>query len=247
MKLTVLFLTYPNDKYPNALTYLKHYLKKIKNHDVEIIVINNQETAHTFHPDIYNKKISDNITYIDGDNSIHEFSGWNKGLQYLNDSNNDFSSVLFVNDAFLAPSGYDSPLTIINDTNVYECRKNNKIIGNILNAEPYEMIINDLKIEKYMRTHCFMLSRKIIEKLEYQLPILDNEFINKCISLEITYPYMLLNAPINSVAKNNITRNLQIHWHSFFRPETNWDLFRVKSLLLLNELYLYTKILEKIK
>jgi len=240
MKLIVSFVQYNTEKYPSSLLYLIKYLKKIKNHYVEIIVVDNKRSSNLFNP-----IIKDNITYIDGDNTCWEFSGHTKVIEYLKSINDDYSSILFVNDSFLAPGGNDSPSVIINDNCVYECRKNDKIIGNILDAEPYELIIDKYNIKKYMRTHCFMLSKNIINKIK-TLVTLNIDFIDKCISSNASYPYILLGAPINSVAKNNIVRNLQLHWHSPINIEKEWDFFRMKSLMLLNELSLYTRITEDI-
>lgn len=232
MKIIALFVKYDEEKYPNSLFYFKKYINKIKNHEIEIIVIDNKNI------NINTDFKDDNVRYISGDNSIHEFSGWDKGLKYLKDNNIYYDIVLFSNDAFLAPSGYDSPLTITNDESVAICLKHG-YYGNILNYP--NLIINNKKINKYVRTNCFMLNKNIINKIK-KITSLDLQFLDKCISKNKEIPYFKNDAPLNNITKNNIINNLEKYWHSSFNILDNWGLFRMKSLMLLNELFLLSRI-----
>ena len=237
-KLVVLFLQYDSDKYPNSLFYLQKYLSRISQNDVQIIVIDNKQKVN------YKERIEDYyygepIT-ISGDNTIWEFSGWDKGLEYLKENNIDYDAILFVNDSFLAPSGYDSPITIINDENIFDCIKNNNIIGNICNVGN-GLKIDKYNVKKYIRTHCFMLSKDSVEKIK-TLVTLDINFINRCINNISTKFYFLGKAPICIDTMKNIVVNLTQNWHSKFNIHDNWGLFRMKSLVMLNELTLYTRI-----
>ncbi len=235
MKVVALFVRYCDKKYPSALEYFKKYLSIIKNHDVKIIVIENKKQIDSY--------MADNITYIKGDNTVHEFSGWDKGLEYIKNKNIEYDIVIFANDAFLAPSGYYSPRMIMCDESIGLCYKNG-FFGSIMNCGNFK--INNKKVEKYIRTNCFMLSKKIINSID-GVTSFDLDFINKCIDKEISFPYFKDNAPLNSFVKENIINNLTKFWHSAFKLEDNWELFRMKSLMLLNELFLYTKISKYVK
>jgi len=236
-KLVVLFVQYDTKKYPNSLFYLQKYLNKIKENSVKIIVIDNKDEEGS------ESGYLNGVTTISGDNSVWEFSGWDKGLQYLKEKNIDYDAILFANDSFLAPSGYDSPLTIINDNNVFNCVENNSIIGNFCNTA-INFKIGKYLVNKYTRTHCFMLSKLVVDKIG-SLVTVDADFVDKCIDLyKKDNMYFLKDAPICINVKRNLVNNLTTNWHSSFDISKNWELFRMKSLMLLNELTLYTRIMR---
>ena len=67
MKLLVLFVQYDFNKYPYSFVYLAKYLSILKNIELKVIIINNKCDGKEYY--------GNQLTYIDGDNTLWEFSG----------------------------------------------------------------------------------------------------------------------------------------------------------------------------
>jgi FMN phosphatase YigB (HAD superfamily) len=88
-----------------------------------------------------------------------------------------------------------------------------------------------------------MLSKPVIKQLD-KITSLNIDFINKCINTEVSKPYFKVGAPLNDNLKYFIEGWLGGYWHSAFKFEENWNLFRMKTLAFLNELMLAHRIKE---
>jgi len=225
INLKVLFLQYDTEKNPSALHYLKRYLKLISI-PYEIIVIDNKIDRN------HKPAKKDNVTYIGGDNTLHEFTGWQCGINYLNENNINYDVILFVNDSFLSPGGYSDMSVTINDNSIKECFITNGMIGN--------MVGNEI-IGKYCRTHCFLLPKKIIDHIK-TLYTFDFKYLDECISKELQHPYFLPNAPLNKLFQQQLADHLSKYWHSRINILENWDIFRMKAFMLIQEVILTAKI-----
>lgn len=237
IKVIALFLQYDTEKYPCALHYFKKYLNGIENANIQIIVVDNKRK------DI-NRKYEDAIM-INGDNSLWEFSGWQKGLKYIYDNKIDYDVVIFANDSFLAPAGGNTDLSgLINDEAIAKAKKN-AMIGQFVSIDE-GITINGIYIYNYARTHCFLLSRQVIEKIKY-IPTVDYDFLNKCISEKPSKKYFKKDAPLSKNFQEYIIKHLTKRWHSKIDIFENWDLFRGKILAYLNEMLLTAKVRDLIR
>ena len=226
MKLIVLFLQYSNNKYPESFKYLQKYLQFITM-PTQIIIIENNFKEESL-PETQN-----NITYLTGDNTLVEFSGWQKGIDYLHENDIEYDAILFVNDAFLAP-GHNEIVNIINDDSVLKCVKQDTMIGSLCDSYYGKCEINGYESQDFIRSNCFILSKTLLQKLG-TLWSIDKSFLDRCITKEPSFPYFKPNAPLNDYMKIGIIDCLTKYWHTKFKLEDNWELFRMKSLALFNE------------
>jgi hypothetical protein len=238
-KVIALFLQYDTEKYPCALHYFKKYLAGIGKADVEIIVVDNKCEVG------FPKVFDNNITMINGDNSLWEFSGWQKGLEYIYDNKIDYDVIIFANDSFLAPAGGGTDLSgLINDDSIKKASKN-AMVGQFCSIDE-GITINGIYIYNYVRTHCFLLSRQIIEKIKC-IPTVDYNFLNKCISEKPSKRYFNKDAPLSMGFQKYIIGHLTKRWHSKLNIFDNWDLYRGKILAYLNEMLLTAKVRDLIQ
>lgn len=234
INLKVLFLQYDTDKYPNSLFYFQKYLDLLTI-PYELIVIDNKTN------------FCDEFTswsgqvYIPGNNSLHEFSGWDVGVKYLKD---DYDVILFACDAWLAPGGITNIDEIINDNAVRDCYNNNDMIGNLVGNKDTGYMIKGIDVSQYARSHVFMLSKPILKRIK-TLVTVDFDFLDQCIAKEPTFPYFLPNTPLSKILRTHIIEWLQVYWHSKINILENWGVFRYKTLMYLNELLLTAKITGK--
>lgn len=242
MKLVVVFVQYDQEKYPQSLSYLQKYLKRIS-YDKQIIIVDNKKPIDYLY-------ISEGMTTIGYNNKLWEFGAYQQAVYYCNYTNIEYDAMLFVNDSFLSPNGITNIYNTISDESFEKCTNNTAIVGDVIDANYNDVQINGYKVDVYIRTHCFMMSREAIEKVK-TLWSVDEKFLNKCISKTVSYPYFKPNAPMNGIAKRSLVRNLTELWHSkeIFETmtESNWELFRMKVMACINEVLLTPRIKEAIK
>ena len=231
MKLLVLFVQYDFNKYPYSFVYLAKYLSILKNIELKVIIINNKCDGKEYY--------GNQLTYIDGDNTLWEFSGWQKGLEYAKENNIEYDAVLFANDAFIAPGGFTTPDSIINNTNVETCIKDNLMVGSLCGKKKDKFRINNKLVSTYFRTHLFLMSKNLINKLG-NLWSFDLNFINQCTEQDETGLYFKSKCPLNKSLKNYISTILNNVWHSNHRK----DLFKMKILAYVNEMMLTQRVRE---
>jgi len=235
LNLIVLFLQYDQKKYPYSFFYLEKYLKQLKNCNIKNIIIDNKFTDNDFY-----EKLSQHAIKIKGDNSHWEFSGWDAGIKYLKDHDIEYDVVLFVNDSFQNPA-HNSVLSVINDNRIEECHKEKSFSGGRGGLEEFNFILDNYNVSTWNRSCCFLMSKYILDRID-SICYADENFINKCIEKEITYPYFKKNAPVNKALQNRVINWLSNSWHSSFKFEDNWYLFRMKTLAFFNELLLTAKL-----
>lgn len=94
MKILTFFVRYGDLHYKHAFKNLLKLYEKIKLYDVEIIFIDNALPAE------FSANLGNRITMIGGDNTRHEFSGWQKALEKYNKKILQFDLLHFVTSAF---------------------------------------------------------------------------------------------------------------------------------------------------
>ncbi len=231
MGLIVLFLQYDTEKYPGSLLYLEKYLKTIRQHSVNKIVI------------IDNKKEEDSLEIIDnckvkigGDNSHWEFSGWNKGLELIKTMKLSYDAILFVNDSFQNPA-FISPTRIICDESISRCIGEKALLGARGGSGKDLFFIGTYNLYTWVRTHCFMMEKSVI-KIVKDLITFHRPFIDMATLSKVEPPYFSDTQAISNNLKNKIINWLYEGgtWHSAFKFEDDPELFKMKSLAYLNEL-----------
>jgi hypothetical protein len=237
INLIVLFLQYDQIKYPQSFFYLEKYLKQLKNCNIKKIIIDNKIVSTD-----NIEKLSGNIIKISGDNSLWEFSGWDKGIKYLKDNNIEYDVVLFVNDSFQNPA-HNAVLSVINDNRIAECHKEKSFSGGRGGLKEFNFILDNYDVSTWNRSCYFLMSKYIIDRMD-SICCADKNFIDKCIEKKATYPYFKKDAPVNENLQNRVINWLSDYWHSSFKFEDNWDLFRMKTLAFFNELLLTAKLKE---
>lgn len=222
IKLAVLYVTYGN-KYPNAKKNLLKYLSKI-NYDYEFITLDNLNLNI-----IHNSK----ITKCNNLNDYWEFGSWEEGINYLNKNNIEYYAVLFVNDSFENP-GYGKISDIISNESIIKCVKNKKNINAITKGAELNLFkINNEFIYPSFRSHCFILPKEIIKLIK--ICPYKYDFLNKCISENVEYPYFKKDCPLNRHLQEHLIGTIGTNWHSAINIEENWSIFRMKTLAFLNE------------
>lgn len=235
INLVVLYLQYDTNKYKDSFVKLQEYLS-VLDCNKQIVVIDNKFESDYFR---WNK----GIVEINGDNSGWEFSGWDKGLSYLKETNIQYDAILFVNDSFLNPGAGGSPDLIINNEQLNSCIENNAFISNTVSQAHVKLELNGIDVSTWSRSHCFILSKPMIDYLGH-IQSYDINFLNKCIKEEKHHRYFKTDAPLNESLKTLIINWLSGYWHSAFVIEENWELFRMKTLAFFNEITLSARIKE---
>ena len=233
MRIVALFLQYDSEKYPNSLYYFRKYFEYLRGYEKQLIVIDNKiESDYIKH--------SDDFTVINGDNRLWEWTGWQRGIDYLKENNIDYDAIIFANDAFMAPGGVSDLYGIIcNPENIMAAIEQGKMLGSECGYPVYgDYIIDGYKIETYKRTNCFVIPQKVIEKLK-TIYHKDLDFYLSYIPKNPEFPYFADNAPLNGMMKRHLVDVFENRWHSSPGSIENYkELFRMKSYALINEFLL---------
>lgn len=227
-KVIVLFLQYDDKKYPCALHYFKKFTNMLsKTTEVTYVTIDNKAN------DDFEVKLSEDEYLISGDNSLWEFTGWQKGLEFVYKNNFDYDCAIFADDAFLAPAGGSKDIsTIVNSTAINKCVYKNIMIGQLIDLND---VIGRVFVESYIRTHCFILSRKTIQKIK-TIPTVGLGFIERCIEGLEFKKDVPIGVGIQTMIKNAITKG---HSKELYN---NPEMFKMKSLAYLNEILLSARV-----
>ncbi|MDD3149889.1 MAG: hypothetical protein PHV68_03565 [Candidatus Gastranaerophilales bacterium] len=235
--LAIIYLEYDNIKYPDAFEYLQVALRKFKNSNIKIIRVDNRII------DNYIEKIDDNTIKINGNDELREFSGYQRGLDYLKENYIKYDAILFVNDSFLV-YGKHYIDCVLKQKNLAKTIRENAIIGIIDTIKNSDITLDGYDVSSWVRTNCFFVSKNIINDINNVCPA-THTLLNKCIDFGPSGNYFKGIAPMSANFKNHLIKWLTKDWHSFFEPKKNWHLFREKGLAIFNEKLLTAKIREK--
>jgi len=234
MIVLVLFVQYDTVKYPNAYNRLEAHLAAFSEIRWVIFRIDNARPFRNLEytgVDCYS---------MGGDNADWEFSGWRLGLEQASRIVPEYNGVLFINDSFEV-SG-PSLLESINILYIKIFIIMNIPLGNVDYLINKETIYN-IKIKKWIRTNCFILSKKIIERLG-NIVFINDMILDDFVDRNHTGKYFNDNAPISPGLQQRVVTWLSNEWHSSFIIENNWNLFRNKTKAMLNEWLLGSKLSE---
>lgn len=237
-KLAVLYVYADSQKYPKAYRYLCRLIRRIRGFEVTIVKVDNLNESKEVTKEGYN------VYDIGGDNSYWEFSGWRKGLTFLDETGIEADVVLFVNDSFLnrSKSGYD--------LNYYKLRINtfslfglkDEALGKIDYHDESE-IFSGNDVSSWIRSNIFAIPKNVADKLDSTF--IDDKTIGK-IFPDTFYGSIFKNSELlNSNLKRFIESWIISRWaQSQHITPKNWDFIKSKLTAILNERLLTAKLRE---
>ena len=234
MNLITIFQQHDQTKYPNSFFYFKKFLQFIEMPNRVIIVDNSK--------DMFDEYAYKNVTVLKSNDDLWDFGAWQHGIDYVHQNNLSYDAILFVNESHSAP-GHNLLQNICTDDSVIKAIHSNDILGAKVNSYCNDVRIKDYIIKDFIRTNCFILSKKMIREL-VTIWSVDHSFLDLCISPGKTFPYFKDDAPLCDNLKKGFIYCLTKDWHSKFILYNDWDLFRMKSLALMNEYLLSARVKE---
>ncbi len=228
-RLVVIFLQYDTKKYPGAFDLLKEYLSKLNQERLTYILINNKDEGNG------SRNLDGNTIYLQGDNNNWEFSGWQKGIEFVRSRGIPFDVVLFADDAFEAAE----PSYLRNhnlEWLILKCHLVKAVFGLI--GTLWEGVqIYGKSSRAWLGTSAFFVPKEVVDKLSNVVSV-DENSINTYLPKEFPKTGEIFNpdAPINRAYRDHITAWLTESWHSrFVLDESTWCFFRAKTKAILNE------------
>jgi len=237
-RLVVIFLQYDTEKYADAFEHLRSHLSRVDPERVAYILVNNKDEGNR------SSNLGRKTVLLQGDNTEREFSGFQKGLDFVRENRLEYDVILFVNDSFEVhgPSYLSNHNISWLILKAYLVRA---VLG--LVATRWDKArIKGKTITKWLGTDCFFVPKVIVDKLG-SLVSVDKISIGEYLPESFPGPddVFMATAPINSVYRESIINWLTERWHSKFAiEESSWTLFRSKVKAILNEVMLYVRIRE---
>lgn len=198
--LAVIFVEYDREKEPTAdqiFAILQQYLAPIKGCKITYLRVDNKNEKMPL------SKCASNIFVVGGDNSSHEFSGWQRGINTLASLNCQYDLALIINDAFLKPGpsflqDYATPELL------QKSLSEKKIIGRIDSVfQHYTLFGYD--VSSWVCTNCFFVPKKALDALENMVQF--NKRIGEIFPATYNPHHLIQNEPL---ALEKGTGNFQI-------------------------------------
>jgi hypothetical protein len=181
-RLYSIYLQYTDKHLPEGITHLDALEHRISpGKKATRIIIDNFLPANQ----TINK---DDCTIFGGDNTAHEFSGWDKGVSILKKTfklqKDDI--ILFSNDSFFR--NYDPNLGVnFSPNHLKQAFRKSAIVG-VLDEFPEQLVINGKKRKSWIRSNCFLMSCAMLYSLKtLQMPIPKNIFFDLTIEPFFSY------------------------------------------------------------
>jgi len=257
INLAVLYLEYPSGKYPNSWDTLNMYLKSLYNHcNISIIRINNMNDSNDYHCQVCHQQLMTSeynnysmpIYNISGSNSEWEFSGFQKGINFIKENNIEYDAILVVNDSFVKAE-YHILKNMFSINTIKGCIQENAMVGRIDRLDYAEQFRNHLytidgnDVVSWIRTCCFYLPKDIINNIN-MVSYKQND-LTKFISSKYNGRYFLHNCPMSQNMQRQMIAWLTKYWDQKFVIEENWDLWIMKVLCMINEKMLYRQVYDQ--
>jgi hypothetical protein len=237
-KLAVLYVYADKKRYPNTFNYLSRLIKRINGFEVIVVKMDN------FSEHKEARKEGHNVYDIGGDNTYWEFSGWKKGMAFLQEKHIEPDLVMFVNDAFMNHSkyGHDYKYYKSRVSTLTLSRLKDSVLGIIVNRNTVENMLG-YNVSSFIRSSIFVVPYSIAKKL--QLTFITDEIIDDI------FPQEYSGRIFNDTDKLNwnLRRFLEVwitqRWaQSRAVTSENWGFLKPKLIAILNERLLTAKIRE---
>lgn len=246
MRKYILYLTYTDKYKKEGLHILQSFVSNLFDASYQnYLIIDNAIEKTT------NIRYAENINLISGDNSYREFSGLQKGIKVLQETQELENSDIFIlaNDTFYNSYGIKYLEYFQQKECVYALIEN-KVIGYI-NNYPLEIKVFNLPLRSWIRSSLIILNYETLKKL---LPLIIpykeidlfsedyHEFFNKNINISENYKGYLRTWLFG---ETNLDTNFQQTWHSQ-KPLTleNFQSFKGKTMSIFCEHYLSARIVK---
>jgi hypothetical protein len=238
MKLVILYVQYKPKSYTGSFEQLKSYVDKIPFCKKQYFIIDNE-----YEGDVV-QEIGNEVSKIGGDNSSWEFSGWQKGLDFLNAQKIEYDLVLLCNNAFLMNDG-SSLLERYAARAAYLSYFLQSVVGR---ADSYgkEFQIESHKMKSWVCTNSFFIPRRFIQKIKSVITFNSHD-MERFLPVEYNSGEIFLKEAAISqwYMDKALIEWLTKNWHGSFSLSNNtWDIFSRKVHSILNEVVLTARLRE---
>lgn len=231
LKVAIVYLQYDSNKYADSIPYVFGNLNKINSEKTYIIVDNKNCKKNT--------EIFENVHILGGDNTNWEFSGWQKGLNYVK-KNINCDVVLFLNDSLRS---YWRPLLEEKelDSMMLFCLNKNSLCGKIDSVnKSSNLSFLGYNTNSWICSNAFFGGVDVFNKIN-----VDNTALFDIDKIVINIEKFLDCPDLSLALREHIYSWLSRSWHSKFNPKENVELFKNKTKAILNEKLLTAKAKEK--
>lgn len=230
LKVAVVYLQYDRNKYPYSFQYASGLLNKI-NCDIEYVVVDNYNQDNIL-------EVHGNVHILSGNNTNWEFSGWQKGLEYVKE-NIECDLILFLNDSLrsyqykMLEMGFFEELLRL-------AYNGNLLLGKVDSTGRGSFNFLGYNLNSWVCSNAFAGSYEIFKDSD-----IDSSHLFDIDSIIKDVDQFLNNDQIGLDLRNHIYNWLSYSWHSKFDVRENLELFKNKTKAILNEKLLTAKIRER--
>lgn len=240
----IIYLQYTGEHQDKGLAHLRFVTCLLGLHQSTIVIVDNSISTD------YAESISDTVHLIGGDNSCYDFSGYDKGVEWLKSNNiiNDSDIIVLCNDSFFRNYGHKY-LKLFSNYNIIKLIKENLLIG-YTDSYPYEVIVFGKKLKSWVRTNFYIMNANMLNKL---IPLTINisdsilfsenysEFFSNSIDISENYKQYLR----TWLFGEECTADYKSKWHAHSKINcNNFEHFKKKVKCIFSEHYLSAKALE---
>ena len=236
--IAVVYLLFPNGPRYNRerpIAALKRMLNGLSGRKT-IVSVDNAP-----HDTPYARQMGADEFAISGDNRFREFSGWQKGIDYLRTRGTRADVWLLANDTFLTQSAIQR--FMLKQAAIDCAAARCAIVGRRMTVPSGAELMGNLVIP-YVRTHLFHLSSVIVERLG-SLVSLDEHKIDRLLldTFDPAIPLFRKDTALSEPARHMIFSHLTRDWYRS-RPYTveHFAELRGKAISILNSLLLSMRI-----
>lgn len=226
-RLSVVFCQYDVERYPNAFRALKGVVGALSGTSTTFVTVDNAREGD------WSRQRGADLIEIGGDNSVHEFSAWSRGVEVFDRLNGAPDSYLFATDAFLA---YGDDYGNILDASTLEFLLAQDGVAGMIDRpgrQHGKLECLGRVLEYWVRTSFFITTPRVLDRLGSLTTISDLDAL-----CPTAYHGQTFNddAPLNSEYRAYIEQWLTEKWHSAFDlSDATWDRFRDKARSIVNE------------
>jgi len=237
-KLAVLYVYADSQRYPKAHWCLHRLVKRLRGFEITLVRIDN------FDEQKQARQEDHNVYDIAGDNRYWEFSGWKKGLAFLEAKHIEPDLIIFVNDAFLnfSKRGQDYRYYKSRISTLTLRRLKDSVLGFIDSYNEFDMLLG-YDVSSWIRTNLFVVPYGVARQLGF--PLIADEVIREMLPETYSGKIFKENHHINPTLKRFLEFWITEDWH-LGRPvnRENWAFLRAKLIAILNERLLTAKLRE---